>query len=89
MKNDPKVDFEEHLRHKRAGGVGLDVHVSRAVWMGGILDAWKDEPFVAVGHKGWESESELTFFSSRSQVESLVAKLQAVADEAWPRSRSR
>ena len=85
MTNDPKDDFEEYLSHKRAGGVGLDIHVSSFVWMGGIVDAWNHEPFVAVGPKGWESESELTFFSSRSQVETLIAKLQASADEVWPR----
>jgi hypothetical protein len=85
MANERQDDFEQALAHKRAGGVGLDVHVSTAVWQGGVRDARAHEPFVAVAPKGWESESELTFFSTRSQVEALIARLRTAADEAWPR----
>ena len=85
MTNDLRDDFEDAVKHKRAGGVALEAHVSKAVWMGGSADAWAHEPFVAVGPKGWESESELTFFASRARVETFIAELRAAADEARPK----
>jgi hypothetical protein len=59
MTYDPKDYFEECLIHKRAGGVGLDVQASSAVWMGGISDAWEHERFVAVGSEGFRSPNKV------------------------------
>jgi hypothetical protein len=85
MAINPKKDFEDALNFKRGGGVPLEAHVSSCVWMGGILDAWEHEPFVALGPKDWDSGTELTYFSSRDQIRELVAHLEAAADKAWPK----
>ena len=80
---DSDKTFTNALKWKSSGGVQLDVFVSDGIWLGGMLESRPHEPFVAVGPSNWDCEDELSFFSSRSEVELFIEKLRSVAESAF------
>ena len=83
MEKENDSTFNQGLAWKRSGGVALDVFVSDGIWLGGIHESRQHTPFIAIGPTDWEGEEELTFFSSRDQVESLIDRLREACDTAF------
>ena len=72
--------YERGFRWKQNGGVRLEAFVSDGVWLGGLHETRRHQPFVAIGPENWEDEEELTFFKAASEVHSLIDKLRTIGD---------
>ena len=81
---DSDAIFNKGLQWKTNGGVPLEVFVSDGIWLGGRHESRDHQPFVAIGPADWDGEDELTFFSSRSDVEKFIQKIRAAAMSAFP-----
>ncbi len=81
--------FRVNLERKRMGGVELDIFVSDGIWLGGMFESRKHEPFIAIGPSNWDSEDELTFLKSESEVEAFIKKLRVCSSLAFGEPNTR
>lgn len=79
----PDDIYERLLKWKAEGGVALEVFVSDGIWLGGLHEASRHSPFVAIAPRDWDSEEEVTFFQNRKQVEKLIQQLRDACDRAF------
>lgn len=79
----PDQRFDRTLEWKRSGGVELEVFVSDGISLGGLFGSRSHERMVAIAPHDWDGEEDVTFLTSREQVEELIKNLRLASSSAF------